>query len=186
MPRVKRRGHVSRGYTLDQECYVQTGIEFPGFTPLTSAEFEEIYWRHRDEWMERSPAGHRPYGWWRVESPGTPFKHERDEDALIRLRVALSARERHTLERQQPPGPCSYGLLYFSTNYLCQFRSRMDTWRVWHSEEGRPGMADAYAARINEIDSVLSDREARCDPGPPDTYDPGNSHRFAKEALCPA
>lgn len=167
MPRVRRRGHRLRGFHPDQVAFVLLGVPFPN-SEVTDEQFAQIWWAHRDEMNERFQldfaAPQRPFGFWEVEAPGKPLRDERDGDALIRLRIPLTAKERHYLEREQPVGPLGAGLTtsQFTVQWLERYRDRLACRRDWHAEEGRESQAALFAGRLAEVAAEIERRIAAC------------------------
>lgn len=107
MATVKRRPRRRRDVlTFEQELELLIGPKAPdarAFRPgaphwerssfISPWERRQAWFRYRDQLLEDSPPGTRPWGWWQYEAPGAKEPLEADAEALVRLGVATPADE---------------------------------------------------------------------------------------------
>jgi len=143
--RLRRALPGKKQLTAGQETLLLAGLALGGEGFETPEAMERAWWAHREQLMEECGALQRPHAFWLFEAKDGEHVagRERDEDRLLRLRLALSPHELAILTPAPPlwiPDVIPPGALEYWGRAACS----MDTRRAWHEREGRPEQAAAW------------------------------------------
>ena len=110
-------------------------------------------------WDSPRPPGTRPWAFWEFEAGEHPDRRtETVADALFRLRLELTPRESVQLAREWPPA--QYPRL---TDPLAA-AAAADRRAGWHRAAGRAEMAEAWAARAEELREFVRQSSTLLEP----------------------
>ena len=107
MPRVRRK---TKHRTLGPGCVWQLATGFDYFDDAwgndpddeTLREIKLVWQQKRDEMLQRSSAGRRPWAWWQFDSPEPRDEGIPEADQLARLGLLTESETR-------PMGDCAEG-----------------------------------------------------------------------------